>query len=123
MTTPQQPPYQQPYGQQPYAQPFGAPQPAGGEFNVMGLIAVICAVIAFGLSWIPLIGWLGIVPAMVAIGLGIAGCIVERYRGRRGLAIAGIIAGGVAFFTAIVLPIFTSAWFIFGQISQMNDIG
>lgn len=123
---PQPNPYaQQPQQQQPYQQAYPAyasqPVPQGGnEFNTMGLIALICGIVAIGVSWIPLFGWFGMIPAIAAIGFGIAGLVMTRYSGRRGLAITGLILGGVGFILAMVLPIFTGMWWVFNELSTYD---
>ncbi|UQN14799.1 DUF4190 domain-containing protein [Gulosibacter sp. ACHW.36C] len=124
----QQPPQPQPVPpQQPYQQPYPAyasgplpPQPTG-EFNVMGLVALICGIIAIGVSWVPFLGWFGMLPALAAVGFGIAGVAAQRYTGNRGLAIAGLILGGVGFILCLILPIFTGAWFVFAQVISYDS--
>ncbi|UGS26137.1 hypothetical protein K8F61_16055 [Microbacterium resistens] len=84
-----------PYGY-PIAQPaYGAPAPApvGG----MAITAIILGGLAFLLCWIPLIG---LILSVVAVVLGI---IAARRPGGRGLSITGIVLGALGFVVAAVV--------------------
>ena len=105
----------------PYAQPAAAapspyataqagyPQaPVGpSRFNVLGLISLILGSLAFlfGVSfgWIPFVGFLPIVLALVGLVLGIVGLIVKN-KGK-GLAIAGTIVSGVALIASALITV------------------
>jgi hypothetical protein len=102
-----------PYAQQapnPYAAaPVGyAPAPAGpSRLNVPGLVSLILGGLAFLLGvtfgWIPFVGFLPIVLALVGVVLGIIGLVVKN-KGK-GLAIAGTIVSGVALLVAALITI------------------
>ncbi|MFD2675059.1 hypothetical protein [Gulosibacter bifidus] len=97
--------------------PFGAPPATPGKTNVPGIVGSIIAFIGIVLAFFPVIGIFGILAGLVAAGLGIAGCIMSQYRGKRAWAIVAIISGVVAMFLGFVLPvvllIFGIGWFIF----------
>ena len=58
--------------------------------------------------------------SVIAGGFGIAGLVMTRYSARRGLAITGLILGGVGFILAMVLPIFTGMWWVFNELSTYD---
>jgi hypothetical protein len=102
----QQPPYGQqqygqpgypPYGQQQYGQP-----PTGPQRNGLGVASLVLGIVALVLFWIPV---LGLIPAGVGLGLGIAG----RRRASRGeadnggVALAGIVTSAVAIVISLAL--------------------
>ena len=107
-----------PQAPNPYAaNPGGyAPAPAGpSRLNVLGLVSLILGGLAFLLGvtfgWIPFVGFLPIVLALVGLVLGIIGLIVKN-KGK-GLAIAGTIVSGAALLvsaliTIVMIGVFTS---------------
>ena len=110
-----------PYAQQapnPYAVTPGgyAPAPAGpSRLNVLGLVSLILGGLAFLLGvtfgWIPFVGFLPIVLAVIGVVLGIIG-LTKKNKGK-GLAIAGTIVSGVALLisaliTIVMIGVFTS---------------
>ena len=76
----------------------GRPDPsaantAGGFRSRFGLIAMVVGIVAVVFAVIPGVSYASGIPALVAVGFGIAGFL----RGRpRGFALAGIILGGAA---------------------------
>jgi len=57
----------------------------------MGIAALILGILGVVLSWIPLVGWVGVVLALVAIVLG----FLTLKKGGKGLGIAALILGVV----------------------------
>ncbi|MFE2773343.1 DUF4190 domain-containing protein [Microbacterium resistens] len=88
---PQAAPYGYPIAQPAYGAP--APAPVGG----MAITAIILGGLAFLLCWIPLIG---LILSVVAVVLGI---IAARRPGGRGLSITGIVLGALGFVVAAVV--------------------
>ncbi|MDP9452736.1 MAG: DUF4190 domain-containing protein [Actinomycetota bacterium] len=90
-------------------------QPQAQARNGVGIAALVVGIVALVLSWIP---FLGLLLAIVAVVLGIVG-IRKASRGmatNKGMAIAGLVTGGVAlligaFFTITVVGLFSSEEF------------
>ncbi len=59
----------------------------------MGIAALILGILGVILSWIPLVGWLGVVLALVAIILG----FLTLKKGKKGLGIAALVLGVIGF--------------------------
>ena len=103
-----------PYVQQvpnPYAVAPGgyAPAPAGpSRLNVLGLVSLILGGLAFLLGvtfgWIPFVGFLPILLAVVGLVLGVIGLVKNKNKGK-GLAIAGTIVSGVALLVSALITI------------------
>jgi hypothetical protein len=55
----------------------------------MGVAALILGLVGVMICWFPLIGWAGIVVALLAFGVG----IVAIKKGVKGLGIAGLLLG------------------------------
>lgn len=95
----------------------GAPQPSRApevSFNAMGLVSLIFAIIALAVCWIPMIGFFGEVPALCAVGFGIAGVSMDRYRNSRALAVVGLVLGVVAMVLAFFMPFLLTVLGMFG---------
>jgi hypothetical protein len=69
----------------------------------MGIAALILGIIGVVLCWIPAIGWVGVVLALVALILG----IVALKKGIKGLGIAGLILGIVGLGWGLYVQIMT----------------
>lgn len=95
--------------------PAPASSPAPSRFNVVGLIALILGVIALLFAVVPVINFLTFIPAVAAIVLAIIGLVVKGKS--RGLAIAGIILGALAWIVSIILFFVYAAMFV----SQSNQ--
>ena len=106
MTTPSAPqPAPQP------AQPYD-PRPASGP-NGFGIAAIALGVVALGIAVIPFFGLIGVLFGLAGVALGIVGLALQKYRGRRVLAIVGTIVAGIATIAALILPWFTGLiWFL-----------
>lgn len=65
----------------------------------LGIAALVCGVIAILTSWVPLLGVVGVLVAILAIALGGIGIVLSLMRGGRGIGFS--IAGGVLAFIAI----------------------
>jgi len=126
----QYPPHPQQPEHTPYGQPNGGyPQYGGGPYyqqspasrtNVPGIIAVVIALVAIAVSFIPLFGFLAFLPALIAIGLGIFGVAASAYRNNRGWGVAGIIGGGIALVMSVIMPFFTAALGFFQIIYELD---
>ncbi|NLT26995.1 MAG: hypothetical protein GXX90_10205 [Microbacteriaceae bacterium] len=75
--------------------PWATPAPAGSGVNEFGMWSLIAAGASIVGQFIPLINWFAWMLPFVGIGLGIAGLVIERYRGRRALAIWGLAVNAV----------------------------
>lgn len=104
------------YPAQQQANPYGAPAapgypaaPAGpSRLNVFGLISLIAGGIAFlfgvSVGWIPYVGFVFVLFALIGVGLGIVGLLAKN-KGK-GLAIAGTIVSGIALLLTAAISIF-----------------
>jgi len=57
----------------------------------MGIAALVLSIVGVVLCWIPFVGWVGVVLALVGLILG----IVTLKKGKKGLGIASLILGVV----------------------------
>jgi hypothetical protein len=69
----------------------------------MGIAALVLGIIGVVLCWIPAVGWVGVVLALVALILG----IVAVKKGIKGLGIAGLILGIVGLGWGLYVQIMT----------------
>lgn len=110
---PGQPPYpgQQFPGQQYPGQPGQPGQPwspppagggGGGGKNILAIIGLGLGVVAAATSWIPVVTYVAIGVAVVAIALSVVGLLKARQNGGKGLAIAGAVVGVIALVLAIL---------------------
>ena len=77
---------------EPAYQPAPAPAPGGPkQSNGLGLAALIVGIVAFLFAVIPVLSFVAWLPALVAIGLGIAGLVVKNKK--RVTALIGLILG------------------------------
>ncbi|RRJ86534.1 hypothetical protein EG850_07740 [Gulosibacter macacae] len=97
------------------------PEPTTSSFNGFGLAALLVGIAGLAVSWLPFIGLIGLLFAVVGIGLGIVGLALQKYRGRRVLAIVGTAVSGLALAVAAILPWITGAFFFFGW-AQDNEV-
>jgi hypothetical protein len=81
--------------------PVGTEEPR--RFNGVGLAALIVGAVALLLAFLPFGSFAAFLPALAAIVLGIVGLALRNRR--RGMAVAGLILGGVALVVAIVLSV------------------
>jgi hypothetical protein len=107
----------------PQNQPPPSPGYGGGSYgnqggsspkNGIGIAAMVVGIVALVLCWIP---FLGLVLAIVAVVLGIVG-IRKASRGEatnKGMAIAGVATGGLA--------LLVGAFFTIATIAIFDDIG
>src|SRR5687767_2920724 len=114
---PGQPPYGPPPGQPPYGPPpgghpqFGGPQPGTGGSSGLAISALVLAIIAVLLCWVPIVNNVAAIIALVGLALGIPALVSAR-RGRRsgmGLAVASVILSAVAFVGVLVTQAFYSS--------------
>ncbi len=85
----------------------------------MGIAALVLAIIGVVLCWIPFVGWLGVVLALVGLILG----IVTLKKGKKGLGIASIVIGVVGLGLGLYVQIATimAASAIASGLNQLND--
>lgn len=77
-----------------------APKPGPGAFAV---VALIVAVIALVISWVP---FLGAIAALIALGLGIGAWVSSKKRGRpAGLGVAATVISILALVIGVVISI------------------
>jgi hypothetical protein len=85
-----------------------APAPAGPQqSNGLGLAALIVGAVAFLFAIIPFLSFLAWLPALVAIGLGIAGLVVKNKK--RAMALIGLILGVLALIVGTIVSIVSLA--------------
>ena len=69
----------------------------------MGIAALILGILGVLLSWIPFVGWLGVVMALVAIILG----FLTLKKGKKGLGIASLVLGVIGLGSGLYVQINT----------------
>jgi hypothetical protein len=81
----------------PFAPPgTGAVSPARRAGNGIALAGMVCGIVSLVIGWLPFVGLLGLVAAVVGLGLSIPGLARSRETGeRKGFAIAGIVTSAV----------------------------
>ena len=102
------------YGQQPY----GAPP---SKNNGLAITALVLGIVALLSVWVPP---LAIVLALVAVVLGFLAMRKVPEAGGRGLALGGLITGGLALLTSIVLLVLTALVFNAAEdnIDDLDDV-
>ncbi|MGO1543760.1 MAG: hypothetical protein ACTHXA_05395 [Gulosibacter sp.] len=113
------PPYPNGHGyppQQPPPQPQPAPPSSG--LNGFGLTGLIIGVVGLAVCWIPFIGFAGIFIGFVGLVFGVLGLALDKYRGRRLLAIIGTIVSAIAVGLSMFLPFITGAWWTWNQLDE-----
>ena len=100
-----QPQYHQPpYGQPQYGQPpYGQPQYEEPKKSTLAIVSLVLGIVALLLSCCC---------SYLSIPLGIAAVVcgaisIKNKEGGKGMAIAGMITGGVGFFFAVLLVVMT----------------
>lgn len=73
------------------------------QSNPIGLTALIVAAVAFLFAVVPFLSFIAWLPALAAIVLGIIGLVLKNRK--RGLALAGLIVGVVAWIVAIIVSL------------------
>ena len=90
-----------------YAPPRYAPaQPEAGESNLMGILSLISGIISIIFGWVP---FLMFVPEVLAVIFGIVGIVKKS---GKGMAIAGIVLGGVAFLLTTMMTLIVAFIFL-----------
>ena len=79
-------------------------EPQQGDSKVFGIISLVCGILALLCSCC---GWFGIVLAVAAIVLGILS--INKGENAKGMAIAGIVCGGIGLLIGIVVLIMGAA--------------
>ena len=85
----------------------------------MAIAALILSIVGVVLCWIPFVGWLGVVLALVGLILG----IVAFKKGKKGLGIAAMIIGVVGLGWGLYVQIMSlmAASEIASGLDQLND--
>lgn len=95
-----------------YAPPRYAPsQPGAGESNLMGILSLISGIISIIFGWVP---FLMFVPEVLAVIFGIVGIVKKS---GKGMAIAGIVLGGVAFLMTALMTLIVAFIFL-GEVTS-----
>jgi hypothetical protein len=94
--------YPQQYAGQPASLQYGAPAPS--KTNALALTALIVGVVGLFLCWIP---FLGVLIGVVAVVLGFLGIRKAAEVGGKGLAIGGIVAGGLTLLIGLIFTVIT----------------
>ncbi len=90
-----------------YAPPRYAPaQPEAGESSLMGILSLISGIISIIFGWVP---FLMFVPEVLAVIFGIVGIVKKS---GKGMAIAGIVLGGVAFLLTTLMTLIVAFIFL-----------
>jgi hypothetical protein len=98
---------------------YGGPAPAKPS-NGIGIAALVVGIVSLVLSWIP---FLGLLLAIVAIVLGILG-IRKASKGEatnKGMAITGVVTGGLAFLVGALVTIGTIAFFGSDEFQNLTE--
>ncbi|KQM83941.1 DUF4190 domain-containing protein [Agromyces sp. Leaf222] len=104
-----------PYGQPDSPTPPGAAGPgasgpgADEPRNTLGLAALIVGLVAIVLAAIPFAAFVAWLPALGAVGLGVAALVSKRSK-RRGQGVAGLVLGIVAFLLALIMSVVSAIW-------------
>ncbi|CAN5755188.1 hypothetical protein BH20ACT1_BH20ACT1_11650 [soil metagenome] len=122
------PPDQSGWSNSPQSQPapgyggqggYGGPAPAKPS-NGIGIAALVVGIVSLVLSWIP---FLGLLLAIVAIVLGILG-IRKASKGEatnKGMAITGVVTGGLALLVGAFVTIGTIAFFGSDEFQNLTE--
>jgi hypothetical protein len=91
-----------------WQQPYAGYQPSQPQPNGLAIAALICGIIALLLSWIPVINFLAIILGIAAVVTGIMGLrrAGDPGYGQRGLAVGGLVTGGLALVVAVAMLAF-----------------
>jgi hypothetical protein len=73
----------------------------GGDMHVA---ALVLGIIGLVISWIPFVGWLGVLMALVAVILGIV-LLIKKAEGGKVFGIIGLVLGGIALIIGLVIQI------------------
>lgn len=95
----------QPAQQVPYSQPAAAVTAEPGQSSGVGIGALICGIIGLVLCWVPIVG---LILSIVAVVLGGKGKRTLP-EGKKGMALAGFILGIIGLIISIIVLI---AWIV-----------
>jgi hypothetical protein len=70
----------------------------------MHVAALVLGILGLIISWIPFIGWLGVLFALVAVVLGIV-MLIKKEEGKKVFGIIGLVLGGIALIIGLVIQI------------------
>lgn len=70
----------------------------------MHVAALILGILGLILCWIPVVGWLGVLLALVSLILGIV-LLVKRDDSKKTFGIVGLVLGGIAFIGGLIIQI------------------
>ena len=89
----------------------------------MAIIALVLGIVALLIAWIPVVNFFAIVLGIVALILGFIAMKKSAELGGRGMAIGGIVTGGLALLGSILMIVVISAWLntASNEIDDWND--
>lgn len=70
----------------------------------MHVAALILGILGLILCWIPFVGWLGVLLALVSLILGIV-LLVKKDDSKKTFGIVGLVLGGIAFIGGLIIQI------------------
>jgi hypothetical protein len=70
----------------------------------MHIAALILGILGLILCWIPFVGWLGILLAVVALILSIV-LLIKKDTGNKTFGVVGLVLGGIALIIGLVIQI------------------
>jgi hypothetical protein len=82
----------------------------------MHVAALVLGILGLIISWIPFVGWLGVLFALVAVVLGIV-MLIKKEEGKKVFGIIGLVLGGIALIIGLVIQIPTLL--LTGEVSEM----
>ena len=83
-------------------------QPVEEESKLMGILALVCGIGSFIMGWVPILMF---VPEILSIIFGIVGIVKKS---GRGMAIAGMVLGIMAFLTTLLMSLLIFLMFLDG---------
>jgi hypothetical protein len=86
--------------------------------GVMHVAALVLGILGLIISWIPFVGWLGVLFALVAVTLGIV-MLIKKEEGKKVFGIIGLVLGGIALIIGLVIQI--PSLLVAGEVSDMVE--
>lgn len=73
-----------------------SPSPSRRAGNGIALAGMVCGIVSLVIGWLPFVGLLGLVAALVGLGLSIPGLLRGRETGeRKGFAVTGVVTSSI----------------------------
>ena len=96
------------------------PQDGGG--NGVAIASMVCGIVALVIAWLPFVGVIGLVAAVVGLGLAIPALRRSRPAGtRRGVAIAGLVTSAIGLILGVLGLVLTV--YLVRAIERFDDPG